>query len=146
VGSEIGLPEVDMKTKGDKKDGIDRWIQNVHRTWERKIPKQLGYNKSNPDLYRELEHFLQTPFPSDARGREVDGIDLVLIHSILAECLQNHLQRGLIDGGGSTVLEDHLPDLARIVPLLDGDIATYFDRLLDLGAAVLNEFYVDECL
>lgn len=128
-----------MAGNGSKSEGANRYIRNVHRAWERKIPKQLGYNKPNPDLYKELEGFLQAPFPPAARGREVDGVDLVFIHSKLADCLQTHLDRGVIDGERATVLEDYLPELARVVLLLDGDTAAYFARLLDLGAAVLND-------
>jgi len=81
--------------------------------WERKFPK-FSYSIPKHDLsqlYKEWEGFTQVPFPPAARGQEVDGVDLVLIHSKVADCIITYLDRGLLDGERFGVLEDCLLEL-----------------------------------
>lgn len=82
---------------------------------------------------------MQVPFPAAAKDLKIDGVDLVLIHSKIADCIREFLFRPLLDWERSTVLEDCVLELDRVVPSLVGDTALYFERLLEFGRAVRDE-------
>jgi hypothetical protein len=136
-----------MAGNDSKTGGADRYIRDVHRAWEKKISSiHCNYNRPwtaydpSPNLRKEWESFTLTPFPSAARGQVVDGVDLVLIHSEVARCIRTYYDGGLsFESEAFSVLEDDVQDLIKVVPLLVGDAAAYFGRLLDIGGAVLGE-------
>lgn len=136
-------PPQRMAGNDSKSGGKDRYIQNVHRAWERKLSKLYFSSESvrpypNLDLPKEWEIFLRTPFPLAARGQEVDGIDLSQLRSDAAGCIQIFLDNRSLDGTSFDVLEECMGELTRIVPLLVGDVAAYFQQLLNCSDEVLG--------
>jgi hypothetical protein len=136
-------PPQGMAGNGSNSGGKDRYIQNVHRSWERKLSKLYFSSESvrpypNLDLPKEWEIFLRTSFPPVARGQEVDGIDLSQLRSDAAGCIQKYLDSGSLDWASFDVLEECMGDLTRIVPLLVSDVAAYFQQLLNCSDEVLG--------
>ena len=69
-------------------------------------------------------------FPPAARGQEVNGVDLVLVDTYAAGCIQTFLNTGGLDVTRMQALEGCVDVLERGIPLLSGDTASYFTRLL----------------
>jgi len=79
---------------------------------------------------------LNSAFPINARGREVAGVDLVLLDSLSAGCISSLLQNPN-DGAKSWLLADLLDQLRSVLPHLEGDSRSYFDQLAAVAEAVL---------
>jgi len=77
------------------------------------------------------------PFP-DCRGREVDGVDLVLVDADLVGCVMHYLGQGFRDDAYQLpILERIAGELDRIVPQMTGEGARYFEREARLARATL---------
>jgi hypothetical protein len=123
------------KPKSVRRSVAPSWSEMVAE-WEIRLRKPIP----NPPLYKEWESFTRTPFPPAAKGQVVDGVDLVLIHSKAADCIQIYVERGFsFESETYGVLEEWVYDLSRVVPMLVGDTAAYFERLLDFGRRILGE-------
>jgi len=77
-------------------------------------------------------------FPASARGRDVRGVDLVLLDSLAAGCIDS-----FVNGGGNVepsklaLLENLATQLRNTVPSLELGEREYFERLQRLAQAVL---------
>jgi hypothetical protein len=81
---------------------------------------------------------LQQPFPSGARGAEVQGIDLVLLDSLLAGCVTSLLDpTGPLDYAKAALLADLRQQLRDIAPQLEGETGRHFARLGEVADATL---------
>jgi hypothetical protein len=91
------------------------------------------------DIATGWEAHLTAKFPAAARGQEVDGVDLVLVDTYAAGCIQTFVDTGSLDARRLDVLRGCVDDLERALPSLLGDTSTYFARLLDLGRSILTK-------
>jgi hypothetical protein len=91
------------------------------------------------DIATGWKAHLAAAFPAAARGREVGGVDLVMVDTYAAGCIQTFVDTGSLDARRREVLRGCVDDLERTVPSLVGDASTYFARLLDLGRSILTK-------
>jgi hypothetical protein len=78
-------------------------------------------------------------FPADCRGKEVDGVDLVLLDSLTAGCISSFLaSSGQLDSERRETLSECGRELDLVMSQLEGEAAQYFGRLRDLVKAVLE--------
>ena len=81
----------------------------------------------------------QAPFPGRLRGADVSGVCMVLVDANVAGCVNTWLlHRGGIDDRRWNVLAACEQELLRVIPELDGDEASYYQRLLDMTVLVLE--------
>jgi len=89
------------------------------------------------DLQKEWQAHRASAFPLAAKGQEVSGIDLVLVDTCAAGCIQTFVDTSALDDERAQALAGCVEELERAVPSLLGDTAEYFARLLDLSRDVL---------
>jgi len=81
----------------------------------------------------------QDTFPASARGRDVCGIDLVLLDSLAAGCIDAFVNTDdVLDQPKLALLEDLVVQLRDILPFLELGEREYFERLQRLAQAVLT--------
>ncbi len=90
------------------------------------------------DIPKVWEMHLSAPFPSCARGREVSGVDLVLLDSSAAGCISTFIASGRIDDEQAHVLRRSLLLLGDAMNGLPSESRPYFERLAGIGRAVLE--------
>jgi hypothetical protein len=90
------------------------------------------------ELRRRWDAHRATAFPGEARGREIHGVDLVLVDSTAAGAIQTFLTNSSLDAGGVDSLSSAIETLEEGMPLLYGDSASYFAELLAIGRSVLS--------
>ncbi|HEX6358179.1 hypothetical protein [Actinophytocola sp.] len=86
------------------------------------------------------EH-LRRPFPPRLRGKDIDGIDFVLLDADIAGCVSAWLSRqGDLDPDRQRILRECLDDLHRLLlpSLTDQAERHYYSALGDLAQAVLE--------
>lgn len=85
------------------------------------------------------EH-LSRPFPPRLRGKDIDGIDFVLLDAYLAGCVSSWINsQHDLDPERQQVLRDCLDDLGRVLPTLtDPTERLYYTALGDCAQAVLT--------
>ena len=88
------------------------------------------------ELWREHR---DAPFPARLRGRDVDGIDFVLLDSDIASCVEAFLTRGDLTVFATATLGLRYQDAACVVPVLYEEGAAYFWRLQRLAELALRE-------
>jgi hypothetical protein len=87
------------------------------------------------DLWRD---HVADDFPPECRGAEIDGVDLVLLDSFIAGCVDTFLANDRdLDQRRTAVLRLSLRDAALAVRTLDGAASLYYARLELLAALVL---------
>ena len=80
----------------------------------------------------------QMPFPPAARGVEVQGIDLVLLDSLISGCVSSLVDSGAPrDSSKLALLADLAQQLRGIAGQLDGETKRYFDALDQVAEATL---------
>jgi hypothetical protein len=78
-------------------------------------------------------------FPSRLRSTDVAGVEMVVLDADVAGCISTWLTNGGgIDSRRREILMNRERLLARVVPKLSGPEVTYFQRLLDMTALVLD--------
>ena len=83
------------------------------------------------------EH-LATAFPKKFRGKDISGIDFVLLDSTIAGCVSTFLERGQLNVYQLAMLGLAYRDASYIVPILNDEGAAYFWRLERLAELVLK--------
>ena len=78
------------------------------------------------------------PFPASARGREVKGIDLVLLDSLAAGCIDSMISGGLVDTSKIALLQDLSRQIGMVLPHLSADEQAHFARLRVIATAALS--------
>ena len=89
------------------------------------------------DVQKDWRAHLASGFPAAARGREVHGVDLVLVDTYAAGCIQSFVDTGALDDERMKALQGCVEELQRAVPLLGADSVEYFSRLLEISRNVL---------
>lgn len=87
------------------------------------------------------EEHCRIPFPRGYAGKEIEGIDLVLLDTLAAGCISTFLggggrldpERAKLLGGPGGLADE----IDQIMPGLEGEAARHFDRLGRLSRAVL---------
>lgn len=78
-------------------------------------------------------------FPSDCRGEDIDGVDLVLLDTETAGCISTYLtKRGQINSNQIACLRHCCDELDVVVPELGADARAYFHRLQRLARLTYN--------
>jgi len=91
--------------------------------------------------YELLKEHDQDSFPTQCRGEEIDGIDLVLLDADTYGCLSTYYGRSgkrlKLDDDRIHILQLCKTDLETVLPKLSGDAKEYYDRLLRISDIVL---------
>jgi hypothetical protein len=89
---------------------------------------------------RLWEEHLKAGFPDASRGREVSGIDLVMLDADAAGCLQTFFAKGTaLSIGHAAMLGRCYHDLAIVRGQLHGEEHRYFQRLERVAGEVLAQ-------
>jgi len=83
------------------------------------------------------EH-LSAPFPKDYRGKDVDGIDFVMLDADVAGCVDTFVSRGKLNLYQTAVLGLCYRDLNVVMPDLNEEGKVYYGRLERLAELVLK--------
>ncbi len=79
-------------------------------------------------------------FPPRMRGRDVDGIDFVMLDADVAGCVSTFLHRKrVLDQWRTAVLGLCLGDIERLLPQFEPAQREYFERLATLARLILRE-------
>lgn len=79
------------------------------------------------DLWEEHE---RAPFPPGLRGKEIFGIDLVMLDADAAGLIQTFARSGRLSARQSSLVEPIARDLEIVLPAVGGEGRVYFGRLL----------------
>lgn len=90
------------------------------------------------------EHY-KLPFPEGLGGREVNGIDLVLLDSDIAGCVSTFIDRGDLDTWRAAVLGLCYRDCSFVCSVINNDAAEYFRRLESMAGLVLRLVAIKNC-
>ena len=96
-----------------------------------------------PSIKDLWEEHLATPFPKGFRGRDLNGIDFVLLDANIAGCVQTFVERGKLNTFQLAMLGLSYRDATFVVPTLNDDGAAYFWRLERLAELVLKAIALD---
>ena len=91
------------------------------------------------ELIEELwkEH-CATPFPKGLAGKDVSGIDFVLLDANIAGCVETFVRLGNLNLFQTAMLGLSYQNASFIVPILNDEGAAYFWRLERLAELVLK--------
>jgi hypothetical protein len=79
-----------------------------------------------------------TPFPTGFQGKDVDGIDFVMLDADIAGCVDTFLERGNLNLFQTAMLGLCYRHASYVTPILNGEGAAYFWRLERLAELVLK--------
>ena len=97
-------------------------------------------NESEESLISELwQEHLAAPFPKGFRGKDVNGIDCVMLDANIAGCVDTFLERGTLNLYQLAMLGPSYRDVSYVIPILNEEGAAYFWRLERLAELVLKE-------
>ena len=82
------------------------------------------------------EH-LATPFPKRLRGKDIDGIDFVVLDADIAGCVSSLLDHGKLNLYQTAVLGLSYQQASHVVSVLSNKEAAYYARLERLAELVL---------
>ena len=83
------------------------------------------------------EH-LSAPFPNDYRGKDVRGIDCVMLDADVAGCVDTFVSRGKLNLFQTAVLGLCYRELTFVMPDLNEEGKAYYGRLERLAELVLK--------
>ena len=97
-------------------------------------------NISEESLIEELWHeHRAASFPKGFRGKDVNGIDFVVLDSQIAGCVSAFVERGELSTYRTAVLGLAYRNTTSVLPALIQDGAAYFWRLERLAELVLKQ-------
>jgi hypothetical protein len=97
-------------------------------------------NISEESLIEELwQEHRAAPFPKGFRGKDVNGIDFVVLDSQIAGCVSAFVERGKLSNYQTAMLGLAYRNATYVLPLLNEDGAEYFWRLERLAELVLKQ-------
>ena len=84
---------------------------------------------------------VKAPFPSELRGSEQEGVDLVMLDADIAGCVSTFLDnRGVIDEDRKHILQRLLPEAESVASILESkEERLYVERLAMLTRLILDE-------
>lgn len=90
------------------------------------------------DIQQRWREHEAASFPKGLRGRSVGGVDLTLLESNIARFIMSAIElKGPLPNRSRTMLEDQRKILEGVLPKLEGDSRSYFERLRGLANDVL---------
>ena len=93
----------------------------------------------NKGLIRELwDEHMSTPFPEAYSGKDVSGIDMVMLDADVAGCVDTFLDRGNLNLFQTAILGLCYRDLNDVIPALNEEGKAYYSRLERLAELVLK--------
>ena len=95
----------------------------------------MAESRSLAELWEAHE---RAPFPAVCRGREVGGVDLVLLDSTAAGGLATFIAGARLSEYQWEILSGCRSALDAVVPALEGEAADYFGRLRAMAALALS--------
>ncbi len=79
-------------------------------------------------------------FPKELAGKEINGIDLVLLDADIAGCIMTVIgSAGRIDGGKAEILRECLKDLNNVITGLNDNGKRHYERLKRMAELVLKQ-------
>ena len=93
---------------------------------------------TEPSIVDLWEEHLTTPFPKGFRGKDLNGIDFVMLDANIAGCVQTFVERGKLNMFQAAMLGLSYRDASFVVPTLNDEGAAYFWRLERLAELVLR--------
>jgi len=91
-----------------------------------------------PSISDLWQRHLAAPFRKGFRGRDLNGIDFVMLDANIAGCVQTFLERGKLNLFQTATLGLSYRDVSFVVPTLNEQDAEYFWRLERLAKLVLR--------
>lgn len=79
---------------------------------------------------------MSASFPQAAYGMDIDGIILVGLDADAAGILQSAAEGATLMPHQSAALGPVLSDMSKVVPVLTGEVRSYFERLLTALQAI----------
>jgi hypothetical protein len=96
-------------------------------------------NESDELLIGELwQEHLAAPFPNGFRGKDVDGIDFVILDADIAGCVETFVRRGTLSLFQAAALGISYRNVSYVIPILNEEGAAYFWRLERLAELILK--------
>ena len=97
-------------------------------------------NESDESVIEELwrEH-LAASFPKGFRGKDVSGVDFVMLDANIAGCVDTYLERGKLNLYQMALLGLAYRDATYVSPILNEEGRAYFWRLERLAELVLKQ-------
>jgi len=90
-------------------------------------------------LIKELwQEHLDAPFPKDFRGKDINGVDFVVLDANIAGCVDTYLEHGDLNLFQTATLGLSYKEASFIVSILNKEGANYFWRLERLAELVLK--------
>ena len=86
-------------------------------------------------LWREHE---SAAFPRGCRGKDVEGVDLVMLDADVAGCVHTFVSRGNLNLFQTAILGLCYRNLTYLIPMLSEEGRTYYSRLELLAELVLK--------
>ena len=94
---------------------------------------------SDENLIRELwKDHNDAPFPKGFAGKDVSGIDFVMLDADVAGCVDSFLSRGKLNLYQTAILGLSYRNLSYVIPTINDDGKEYFWRLERLAELVLK--------
>ncbi len=78
-------------------------------------------------------------FPKGVAGKDVNGIDFVMLDANIAGCVTVYLQQGTLDAWRAAILGLCYRNCECVVPILYEEAAEYYWRLGRLAELILKE-------
>ena len=96
-------------------------------------------NSQGHDLIKELwQEHQDTPFPKGLQGKDLNGIDFVMLDADIAGCVGVFLERETLDVWRTAVLGLCYRNCEYIIPILNEAGTEYFWRLGRMAELVLK--------
>jgi hypothetical protein len=96
-------------------------------------------NESEESLIDELwQEHRAAPFPKRFAGKDVNGIDFIMLDTNIAGCIDTYLERGTLNLYQAAMLGLSYRDTSYVIPILNDEGAAYFWRLERLAELVLK--------
>ena len=93
----------------------------------------------NPQIEALWQEHLASAFPKGCGGKEIDGVDLVLLDADTSGCIQTLVNNdGQLDIWRTAILGLCYRDLAVVTASLRGEAREYFTRLETLAGLTLR--------
>ena len=92
------------------------------------------------NLNKKWLEFCNLPFPDDAGLEEIKGVDLLLLDSSSAGCIDTYISDTVISNNECLdILNDAVNSLRIVLPILEGSTREYFEALLSIILDILKK-------
>ena len=91
------------------------------------------------EIKQSWNTFKNKAFPKPYSGKEIDGIELSLLDTETAGCIQYFIATNSLDRERVAILESCNNDLEKVISKLEGEGKSYFQLLKKLSESVLRK-------